>query len=147
MTLRPILIAALCLGVAGCANEPTPMWAGADLSQPLRGLPPAPQAYVAPGWVPPSADRAGPVQRRLGSGAPPDALRLPAEAIRPPTQMPLTSAPGSPSLSPSPLDGPGFQRTGPIAYGPGGTYNSVGSTIFGPGGRVCTPVGSSLTCL
>jgi hypothetical protein len=146
MTLRAILIAALCLGAAGCASEPTPMWTGPDISQPLRGLP-APQEYAAPSWVPPSPDRAAAPQRRLGSGAPPDLPRGPMETIRPPTQMPLTSAPGSPSGSPSPLDGPGFQRTGPIAYGPGGTYNSVGSTIFGPGGKVCTPVGSSLTCL
>lgn len=146
MSLRPFLILAVSLAAVGCAGDQTPLWSGADLSQPLKG-PPAPQAYAAPVWVPPSQDRAPPPQRRVGSGAPPDLLRGQAETIRPPTQMPLTSAPSLPSGSPSPLDGPGYQRTGPITYGPGGPYNSVGSTIFGPGGRVCTPVGSSLTCL
>jgi hypothetical protein len=146
MSLRSILILAFSLAASGCASDPTPMWTGADISQPLKGMG-APQAYVAPVWVPPAQDRAPQPQRRVGSGTPPDLLRGQAETIRPPTQMPLTSAPSLPSGSPSPLDGPGYQRTGPITYGPGGPYNSVGSTIFGPGGKVCTPVGSSLTCL
>ena len=85
--------------------------------------------------------------RRVGSGTPPALLRGPSEAVRPPSLAPLTNAPATGSPSPSPLDGPGFQRTGPITYGPGAVYNSVGSTIFGPGGKVCTPVGTSLTCL
>jgi len=146
MSIHPLLIMTLCVGASGCAGDPAPMWAGADLSQPLSGVS-APPAYAAPAWVPPTPNRASQPQRRVGSGTPPVLLTAPAESIRPPTQMPLTNAPNSPSGAPSPLDAPGYQRTGPITYGPGGPYNSVGSTIFGPGGKVCTPVGSSLTCL
>lgn len=150
MTYGLITIAALALALGACAGDSAPMWKGTDMKAPMAGLPPPP-AYPVPVWAQSPQNPPQP-QRRVGSGASPDLLRGPAETVRPPTPTPLTSSPSSPSFpSPSapasPLDGPGFLRTGPIANGPGGTYNAVGSTIFGPGGKVCTPVGSSLTCL
>jgi hypothetical protein len=149
MSAGRILIIALLSGTAGCADDPAPpMWSGADISQPLVGLGP-PRPYSPPLLSPSTLDRAPEraPQRRVGSGVVPDVQRGLGQTNHPPTQMPLTSAPSLPASPPSPLDGPGYQRTGPITYGPGGPYNSVGTTIFGPGGRVCTPVGSSLTCL
>jgi len=137
--LVPLLLSA-------CVSEAPPMWAGPDLSQPLLAAS-GPSAPALPAATLISPSTQPPPVRRVGGGTPPDLLRGAAETVRPPTLAPLTSAPTIPSPAPSPLDGPGFQRTGPITYGPGGVYNSVGSTIFGPGGKVCTPVGSSLTCL
>ncbi len=166
MIHRLTLASALAIAgaLAGCGTDQTPMWAGQDVSTPLSSAspvasqPPAAPSWAPPSWAPPSlappslapmaSDRSQQQpQRRVGSGAPPDLLRSPADSIRPTPIPPPTAAPSYPSAPASPLDSPGYQRTGPITYGPGGPYNSVGSTVFGPGGKVCTPVGSSLTCL
>lgn len=139
-------ICLLALSLSGCADQSLPMWNGPGYSQPLSVVPTrsAPQSAI-----PMSGEQTAPpaASRRVGSGGPPALLRGPSETIRAPSLAPLTAAPTTASPPPSPLDGPGFQRTGPITYGPGAVYNSVGSTIFGPGGKVCTPVGTSLTCL
>jgi len=147
--MKPFLALTVSLALFGCASDQTPLWSGPDLSTPItsagsRASPPLPSQIGAP-IATPSSTR--PQPRRAGGGTPPDQLTSPVDPIRPPTLAPLTSAPPIAGPPPSPLDLPGFQRTGPIAVGPGGVYNSVGSTIFGPGGKVCTPVGASLTCL
>jgi hypothetical protein len=141
-----LTICLLVVGLSGCADHSPPMWSGPDLSLPLSSvadrsaLPPS--LSLSNEQAPPPA-----LSRRAGSGTPPALLRGTPETVRPPSLAPLTMAPATGASPPSPLDGPGFQRTGPITYGPGAVYNSVGTTIFGPGGKVCTPVGTSLTCL